>query len=239
MFSPSGSLRFTHHVKFSSSLWNTLPETRGPPRPVCAVRFCIPATPPTRALADSRPQMPTRMQATVRSGAYTTRAAAGSAGLSRSPGRPWPAEYNETRGPTRHTTDIPTCPAWTSRHRCKGASTPCSVHAIVLPAEADRRDPPRARCARRSDKTVSTTAFRHTPAVPPAAPLPKDPGRSVKRRIRPHLLCDLQTPYRILRQSHLSRALLAVGLSLLARRSCLPSKFRPCPQADRCPSNVI
>ena len=113
MLLPSTSLRLTHQVKLSSSLWKTLSrKMRSPRRRAASLRSCRRATPPRHERAGSRRRTPTRKRGAARSGACTIRAASGRAALWRSPDRRARAARSGRPGPRPHTRDTPTCRAW-------------------------------------------------------------------------------------------------------------------------------
>ena len=73
---PCASLRFTHQVKFSISLWKTRSRKARSATPFVAALDLVDAPArPTRAPAGSRRRTPTRRRGAARSGACTTRAA--------------------------------------------------------------------------------------------------------------------------------------------------------------------
>src|SRR5947209_18381267 len=98
-------------------------------------------------------------------GAYTTPAAAGRADSWQRCCRSRRTEYSGTPGPRRHTRDIPTCPASTSRAHCKGASTRYYAHTAAPAEEQAAPDRPAATAQQHNDRTAYSTASPPTPAA--------------------------------------------------------------------------
>ena len=110
---PSASLRFTHQVKLSISLWKTRSRKARSPLPL---RFLLDLVNAPRGPGMHRridvAEGPLVGGQSARWDACTTRAASASADLWRIRNRPAPAACSGTPGPRRRTTDTPTCRAW-------------------------------------------------------------------------------------------------------------------------------
>ena len=169
MLLPSASLRLTHQVKLSSSLWKTRSrKARSPaPRALPVDLVDAPGGPGVhrRVHVAEVPlvgrELAVRVHVPLAQQQQQLRPW-------RTPGRPAPAGCSGRRGPRRRTRGTPTCPASRGRRRCRGAASRGCARACALAGGGGAPGSPSSQRRRRSGRTASTraaprSAWRWTP----------------------------------------------------------------------------